>query len=356
VKARTFVDAATVYATAGAGGSGSVSFRREKFVAHGGPDGGDGGRGGHITARGDRDTSSLIHLYYAPHQRAGHGGPGRGKQQHGANGKDLTIKVPCGTEIWDATGGVLLVDIVEHGQEHVITPGGKGGLGNCHWKTSTHQAPREHTDGEPATELVLRLELKLVANIGLVGFPNAGKSSLLTALSDAHPKVAAYPFTTLNPIIGTLIFEDYSRLTMADIPGLIEGAHDGVGLGHAFLRHVERAPALIYVLDMAAVDGRTPEDDIAVLRRELSLHREGLADRPSLVVANKMDLPESHDALREFTRQTGEEPIPVSARSGAGIDVLKQAIHGLFKTAQQNREPPPGHDSSGTGQRPSTES
>lgn len=326
MKARTFVDTVTLYAKAGDGGNGCVSFRREKYIPRGGPSGGDGGRGGHVILHGNHDISSLIRLYYAPHQRAEHGGHGQGKQIHGRNGRDLRLDVPCGTEVWDSEETHLLADIVEHEQEFVVAHGGKGGLGNCHWKSATHQAPREHTDGDPGEEVALRLRLKLIADAGLVGFPNAGKSSLLEAVSDAHPKVAPYPFTTLNPIIGTVIFEDYTRMTLADIPGLIQGAHQGVGLGDAFLRHVERATFLIFVIDMAATDGRRPHEDYDQLKRELTLYREKLGSRPSLLVANKMDVPAARQHLDTFVRETGVRPLEVSAQTGEGVDTLKREL------------------------------
>ncbi|MBN1675456.1 MAG: GTPase ObgE [Kiritimatiellae bacterium] len=329
MKAHTFVDSVALHVQAGAGGNGCVSFRREKFVPRGGPDGGDGGRGGHIILRGDCNENSLLAVYYTPDRRAEHGEHGKGKRCHGHDGKDIIIAVPCGTEIHDARTGECIGDIVADGEELLVAQGGRGGLGNCHWKSPTHQAPREHTDGEPGRESWLRLELKLMADVGLVGFPNAGKSSLLTAISDAHPKVAAYPFTTLNPIIGTVIFPDYSRVTVADIPGLIEGAHSGVGLGDAFLRHVERAPVLVHVIDMAGVDGRLPRDDYHALRTELTLYREDLVERPTLIVANKMDLPSAAENLREFEGRTGVHPMPVSAAKGWGLDELKDALFRL---------------------------
>ena len=334
MKANTFVDTATLYAKGGNGGNGCVSFRREKYVAHGGPDGGDGARGGHVILRCNRDENSLIRVFFAPHQRAKNGGQGKGKQLHGRNGKDLYIPVPPGTEVWDPETDVLLGDIVEHGQELLVARGGRGGRGNVHWKSSTHQAPTEHTDGHKTEQITLRLKLKLVADMGLVGFPNAGKSSLLTGVSDAHPKVAAYPFTTLNPIIGTLIFEDYSRITVADIPGLIDGAHEGIGLGHAFLRHIERASCLVYVVDVAGVDGREPHEDYRSLRRELEMHRADLVERPALVVANKMDLPEFEQNLDTFKAETGTDPIRISATTGQGLDTLRAAMHRLWQQAK----------------------
>lgn len=331
MKTRKFVDHVTIFATAGNGGNGSASFRREKFVPKGGPDGGDGGRGGHIILRGDNDTDSLIALYFSPLLRAGHGGNGAGQQKHGRNGLDKVVKIPCGTEIWEKETDTLLGDITTPGQELIIARGGKGGIGNVHFKSSTHQAPTEHTDGEPGQESTLRLELKIMADIGLVGFPNAGKSSLLTALSDAHPKVAAYPFTTLNPVLGTVIFEDYTKLRIADIPGIISGAHEGVGLGYDFLRHIERSRFLLLVLDMAGVDTRDPADDYRGLMSELGLYDTELPERPHLVVANKMDLPEAAENLAEFIKQTGISPLPISTMDGTGIDELKTELHALCR-------------------------
>jgi GTP-binding protein len=329
MKSRKFIDHVVVHTTSGKGGNGSASFRREKFVAHGGPDGGDGGKGGSVLFRGDKDEDSLIRLFFSPHQRAGHGGTGRSRQMHGANGADCILKVPLGTEVWDREAEVMLGDILEHGQEIIVAKGGKGGVGNIHFKSSTNQAPTKCTPGGDGEDVTLKLELKIMADIGLVGLPNAGKSSLLSCISDAHPKVAAYPFTTLNPVLGTIIFEDYTRLRIADIPGLIEGAHEGIGLGHDFLRHVERSNFLIYVIDMAGVDARNPEDDYDCLREELHLHDASLSERPSIVVANKMDLPEAQENLKDFRKKTGLDPIQVSAESGEGLDELRARLHDL---------------------------
>ncbi len=311
---------------AGDGGNGCVSFRREKFVAKGGPDGGGAGRGGHVIMRASQEEDSLIGVYYSPHRRAQPGGHGKGKKLHGRNGKDSIVELPLGTEVWDSETGQLLGELLADGQELVVACGGKGGLGNCHWKTSTHQTPREHTDGVPGEEKTYKLELKLVADIGLVGYPNAGKSSLLCAISDAHPKVAAYPFTTLNPIIGTIMFPDYTKLTVADIPGLIDGAHSGTGLGHTFLRHVERSRFILYVIDMAAVDGRDPVKDYENLCEELRLYKYDIAERPSLVVANKIDLPDCLENISRFREKTGIDPIPVSAVERHGTDSLAEAL------------------------------
>ena len=337
MKNRTFVDEVLLHAVAGNGGNGSASFRREKFVPYGGPDGGDGGRGGHIILEGSRDTDSLIGIYYSPQRRAEHGGYGRGQQSSGRCGRDMVILVPCGTTVRNHATGELLGDIVEHGQQLMIAKGGRGGRGNCHFKTSTHQAPTEFTPGEMGEDVTLKLELKLVANVGLVGFPNAGKSSLISKLSDAHPKIAAYPFTTLNPIIGTMVFEDYLRVTVADIPGLIKGAHEGVGLGHAFLRHIERSAILVYVIDMSGLDGRKPYEDYRDLKQELKLHRADMIKRPSLIVANKMDVPESAENLKEFKRKTRTKPVLISALTGEGTDALRQTLRELWESHQPDR-------------------
>ncbi len=295
----------------------------------GGPDGGDGGRGGHVVLHGDDDVDSLIQLYFSPHLRAGNGGHGSGRQMHGANGRDCIINVPLGTQVWNNDTGEMLGDIVENGQEMRIAKGGKGGLGNIHFKSSTHQAPIEHTPGEPGQELSLRLVLKLMADIGLVGFPNAGKSSMLAKLSDARPKIAAYPFTTRNPVPGTVVFDDFTQLRMADIPGIIEGAHAGVGLGDAFLRHIERARFLLIIIDMAAVDARKPAADFECLMNELRMYNPDLLLKPLLTVANKMDLPAAARHLKTFIRKTGISPVPVSTLTGQGIEDLKARLHSL---------------------------
>jgi len=261
VKTRTFVDHVVVHVRAGKGGDGSSSFRREACVPEGGPDGGDGGRGGHVIFKGSHDVDSLIALYFAPQLFAEDGGAGRGQKMYGRRGKDLIVRVPCGTSVFDSETGAFVADIVEHDQEVIIAEGGNGGLGNVHFKTSTHQVPTEHTPGEEGAELRLRLELKTIADAGLLGFPNAGKSSLLACVSDARPKIASYPFTTLNPIVGTIVYPDFSQLRMADVPGIIEGASTGVGLGIDFLKHLARSRVLVYVIDMAGAAKRPTWQD-----------------------------------------------------------------------------------------------
>ena len=339
MKSRKFVDSVILYAFGGSGGDGCASFRREKYIPRGGPDGGDGGDGGSVILKADRQVDSLIQLYFTPHQRADSGGHGKGKQLYGRGGHDRIVPIPCGTEVWNSDTHELLADVVQHGEEFVVAKGGKGGKGNMHWTTSTHRAPMEHTPGEKGEETVLRLELKLIADAGLVGLPNAGKSSLLAAISDAHPKIAAYPFTTLNPIIGTLMFNKFDRFTIADLPGLIPGANEGVGLGDAFLRHIERAPLLIYVIDMAGADTRNPTQDYLDLRREVELYREDLLERPSLIVANKMDLPEAKENIKEFRKRTRKRPIPVSALTGEGLDKLRAGIGKLWDKSRSRGAP-----------------
>lgn len=336
MKSHKFVETAKATLIGGHGGNGCLSFRREKFVPRGGPDGGNGGNGGNIIIQVDRNTDSLIALYYHPFQRAADGDGGKGKQQTGHNGQDLLIRVPCGTEIREETTQTLLADLVTHGEQLIIAHGGRGGQGNYHFKTSTHRAPREHTDGEAGEEKKVRLDLKIVADVGLIGFPNAGKSTLLSVLSHARPKIASYPFTTLNPIIGTLRFEPHTDITLVDIPGLIQGAHRGTGLGHTFLRHIERTRFLIFIIDMAGTDNRHPADDYTTLVDELRRHSPDLIQRPSLVVANKMDLPESAGYFSEFTLRTGKQPLAISAKNREGLEALKQALfEAVIKKSQR---------------------
>ena len=329
MKGFKFVETAGADILAGCGGNGCASFRREKCVPFGGPDGGDGGRGGHIILQADPNVDSLIALYYQPRQHAEDGGKGMGQKRHGRNGKDLILKVPCGTIVRDETTGEILGDLITPGEQLLVARGGKGGLGNCHWKTSIHQAPLEHTKGEAGEQRRLRLDVKIVADIGLIGFPNAGKSTLLAAISHAHPKIAAYPFTTLQPVIGTIQYDTFTRLKLVDIPGLIQGAHTGAGLGHTFLRHVERTRGLVYVIDMAGSDARHPADDYATLRDELNHYNPELLQRPALIVANKMDLDQASTNLPEFVARTGQKPMLVSGLTRQGTDKLKQALQKL---------------------------
>jgi len=369
-----FVDHVTITARAGDGGSGCVSFRREKYIDRGGPDGGDGGKGGDVILLADANCSDLSDLFYTPRIVAKNGEHGRGKNCYGRNAKDVIVKVPVGTQVLllgevarerktshyhpgasteefdpDASVGMPfrsrrgvaaavsatsvtdaatlpLADLVENGQQFVLARGGRGGRGNTTFKSATHQAPREFEYGEPGEELQATLELKTIADVGLVGFPNAGKSTLISKITHAHPKIAPYPFTTLSPNVGILHYEDYGRVRVADIPGLIEGAHDGKGLGHDFLRHIERCRLLLVLLDMAGVDGRKPWNDLKQLLSELELHNPALLDKPRLVVANKMDLPAAKKNLAAFKRKQRGRVHEISALESSGLEKLKLAM------------------------------
>ncbi|MGY8753367.1 MAG: GTPase ObgE, partial [Phycisphaerales bacterium] len=296
------VDRARIFVRSGKGGDGCMSFRREKYIPKGGPNGGDGGDGGDVVLVGDGSIDTLLSLTHRPHYRAGHGIQGKGSQMHGANGDDKIVKVPLGTLVKDEKTGELLADIAEEGQVLVVANGGKGGWGNEHFKSATNQAPRETTNGEPIEEYILRLELKLIADIGLVGLPNAGKSTLLSSISAARPKVADYPFTTLQPHLGIAELDLDRRLIVADIPGLIEGAADGAGLGHRFLKHIERTGALLHLVDVMPIDGSDPVSNYRAIRDELERYSEELASKEEIVVLNKVDLllPDERDEAIAF--------------------------------------------------------
>ena len=331
-----FKDRIKLYVRAGNGGNGCVSFRREKFIPKGGPDGGDGGNGGSVILQCDANEDSLLSLYYQPHQRAKHAQNGMGSQCHGRSSDDCIVKVPLGTVISDAETGEFIGEMLDPGELLVVAKGGRGGIGNIHYKSSTNQAPREFTEGTLGEEKELWLELKLMADVGLVGYPNAGKSTLLSQLTHAHPKIAPYPFTTLNPIIGTMEYENFNRLRIADIPGLIDGAHDGVGLGHQFLRHIERSKFILFVIDMAGTDQRNPADDFLHLREELRLHLEELSCTPYLVLANKMDAPDAAGHIAEFKERTGEEVLEISAMEGTGLEPVKKYLYDHFYGRSQH--------------------
>ncbi len=321
-----FVDKTVIKVVAGQGGKGCCSFRREAFIPKGGPNGGDGGDGGNvilITAPGEQ---SLVEMYYTRHHMAQNGEPGKGKDMHGKNGKHLYLKVPIGTVATDLETGEIIADMDTVGKEVIIARGGKGGLGNARFATSTNRAPRHTEPGTPGEEKEIELELKTIADIGLVGYPNAGKSTLINALTNAKPKVAPYPFTTLHPVVGIIEYPDFHKITLADIPGLIEGAHENRGLGHEFLRHIERTRMLVYVLDTAGVDGRDPLDDFKSLQKELELYQKGLSKRPSIVLANKCDLPESAENLEMLKKKLPKkyQVLPVSAGLGEGLEGLPE--------------------------------
>jgi GTP-binding protein len=327
-----FLDRVTIWVRSGDGGDGAATFRREAHVPRGGPDGGDGGRGGSILLRVDSGLTTLRDFRFTHHFRAEAGGRGLGAKRHGRSAEDLMIAVPPGTGVLDDATGELLADLVATGQEVTIAPGGRGGLGNVHFATSTHRAPQHAQKGEPGVERGLRLELRLIAEVGLVGLPNAGKSTLLGSLTAARPKIAAYPFTTLEPNLGVMDLGDSAdrRPTIADVPGLIEGASSGAGLGHAFLRHVERTRVLVHVVDGAA---RDPGWDHDVIREELRLHDPRLLEKPLAVVFNKMDLPAAREAWPAFEAARRAEGLPVvavSAESGDGLERLRAVIGELL--------------------------
>jgi GTP-binding protein len=395
-----FVDEIKIYARAGHGGKGCVAFQREKYRPKGGPSGGNGGRGGDVILEADHDLNNLIAQYYQPRLIAPEGEFGMGKGMDGHAGKDLVVKVPCGTLVWRlareggpdpasdaepvserpnlrvsssqrpvirmaASGramevdlsraddeatvaaaekpeGDLVVDLTEHGQRFVLCNGGRGGLGNRNFATSARQTPRFAQPGEPGDEGNFLFELRIMAEVGLVGYPNAGKSTLLTAISRARPKIAPYPFTTLHPQIGIVEYSDFHRLTVCDVPGLIEGAHRNVGLGHEFLRHIERCQVLVLLLDMAGTDGRAPWDDYRNLLSELALYDPGLVERPRLVVANKMDEPAAEENLKKFKRRTRKTPVlQMAAAFDQGTDEFKQAIRAAVARtpAKQDSKP-----------------
>ncbi|MBR4354237.1 MAG: GTPase ObgE [Kiritimatiellae bacterium] len=326
MKAKSFIDQVEILVRSGKGGDGSMSFRREALVAFGGPDGGDGGRGGDVVLKASEHVNSLLSLYYDPKCFAQDGAPGQGQKMYGKRGKDLVVPVPLGTEVYEADTGLLLADITEPGQQVVVAKGGAGGFGNVHFKSSVNQAPTEHTPGGEAEEKRLRLELKTIADAGLLGFPNAGKSSLLSALSSATPKIASYPFTTLNPIVGTVVYGDYAKIRLADVPGIIEGAAKGVGLGLAFLKHLERSRVLVYVIDLAGTDNRKPWEDYLVLKKEVEEYSIELAGRPALVVANKLDTEAARGNLAEFKAEAGVDPICVSCETREGLEEFKARL------------------------------
>lgn len=354
-----FIDRVRVHAKAGDGGDGSASFRREKFIPKGGPDGGDGGDGGDVILRADTHTDQLANLFFEPILKAKPGGKGSFRQRHGKSAPDLVVPVPVGTLVYrfptpephdpfaeppeeeepsetpkskkglpDPMAEDLVADLDQVGKEFIICHGGKGGRGNIHFKSSRNRAPRRFTEGTPGEEGWFLLEMRSIAFAGLVGYPNAGKSTLLRAISRAHPKVGSYAFTTRNPQVGVVDLEDYRKTTVADIPGLIEGAHENRGLGHQFLRHVMRCSYLLMVLDMAGSEGRSPLDDLKALRRELELYNPELAARPWCIVANKMDMPEAEANLKLFKKKyKGVTILPICAELGEGIPELKSFLY-----------------------------
>ncbi|OAB46653.1 GTPase ObgE [Paenibacillus glacialis] len=322
-----FVDKAKIYLKAGNGGDGLVAFRREKFIPNGGPAGGDGGRGGDIIFRVDEGLRTLMDFRYQRHFKGNPGIKGRSRGQHGANAEDSYIRIPPGTIIMDDNTGEVIADLTRHGQQIVVARGGRGGRGNIRFASITNKAPEIAENGEEGQERYILLELKVMADVGLVGFPSVGKSTLLSVVSAATPKIGAYHFTTITPNLGVVDVGDSRSFVMADLPGLIEGAHEGVGLGHEFLRHVERTRVIIHVVDMSGSEGRDPFEDWVKINEELKLYNPGLEKRPQIVAANKMDMPDSEQLLASFREQVKAvrpdiEIMPISSLTRKGIQEL----------------------------------
>ncbi|MGI1657656.1 MAG: GTPase ObgE [Desulfitobacterium sp.] len=323
-----FYDQARIYVKGGDGGSGAVAFRREKYVPDGGPSGGDGGRGGKVIFEADEGLWTLADFRYKRQYKADRGEHGQAKNMHGKSGEDMIVRIPVGTVVKDAVSGEILADLVEHGQQTIVATGGRGGRGNARFMSNTNKAPRVAENGEPGEERDLLLELKLLADVGLVGFPNVGKSTIISRISAAKPKIADYHFTTLVPNLGVVDLEDGESFVVADIPGLIEGAHTGAGLGHEFLRHTERTRLILHVLDIAGSEERDPLEDFKIIKDELRQYSPELANRTMLIVANKMDIPGAEENLKRLEEQLGEEYriFPVSAATGEGLQELVYGV------------------------------
>ncbi len=335
-----FLDEAKVYIRSGDGGNGCVSFRREKFIEYGGPNGGDGGKGGDVVAEAVDGLNTLIDYRYQQHFTAKNGQAGMGKDRHGSNGADAVLKVPVGTQIYEEDGETLLVDLTEMGQRLVLARGGNGGFGNAHFKSSTNRAPRRANPGQPGQEHTIRLRLKLIADAGIVGLPNAGKSTFLAAVSAAKPKIADYPFTTLNPQLG-VVDVDGREFVLADIPGLIEGAHEGVGLGDRFLGHVERCRVLLHLVDGT---GGQAVEAYKTVRAELSAYGEGLDEKPEIVALSKADAMSPDDIKQQLVRlkrATKKQPLVISAVSGAGVKEVLRTLLKIIEDARHGTDVPP---------------
>jgi GTPase len=330
----SFIDEVKIHVKSGDGGAGCVSFRHEKFIEFGGPDGGDGGKGGDVIVQVSPQLSTLLDLRQHPHQKGGRGRNGMGKDRHGANGATLEILVPQGTVIKDAETGEVLADLTEPDSRIILLKGGRGGQGNARFKTATHKAPKFAQPGEPGEERWIRMELKLMADVGLLGMPSVGKSSLITKLSAARPKIADYPFTTLEPNLGVVQYKNYRSFVMADIPGLIEGASEGAGLGHRFLKHLERTGQLLHLLDLSWMPDRDPIAEYEALNRELKLFNPELAEKRQTIVINKIDLPnvrENLKAILPYFEERGIKVFTVSAATGEGLqELLDDIAHNLW--------------------------
>lgn len=338
-----FVDKAKIFISSGKGGDGHISFRREKFVANGGPDGGDGGKGGDIIFQVDEGLNTLADFHYGGKYKAENGQDGNKRRCHGKNGSDLIIKVPEGTVIKEAESGKVIADMSRDNKEMIVLKGGKGGNGNMHYATSTMQAPKYAQPGQPALELEVLLELKVIADVGLVGFPNVGKSTFLSKVSNAKPKIANYHFTTLTPMLGVVDLDDARGFVVADIPGLIEGASEGAGLGHEFLRHIERTRMMIHVVDAASTEGRDPLEDIELINNELAGYNADITKKPQVIAANKIDmLPEGEDAeiiqkIRDKYEPLGVKVFAISTLTGKGV---KELLYYVSRTLSEIQEKP----------------
>lgn len=324
-----FIDRVKIKIKAGDGGNGVTAFRREKFIPRGGPSGGDGGVGGDVWMEADEGLNTLLHLRYNPEHKAERGKHGEGSNRFGKDGGSITVRVPVGTQVFDAETEELLCDFTDAGQRYLAAKGGKGGWGNAHFATPTRRAPKFHYTGRPGDEKELQLELKLIADVGLVGFPNAGKSTLISVISAAKPKIADYPFTTLEPNLGVVDLGDFNTIVVADIPGLIEGASEGAGLGDRFLRHVERTKLILHLVDVSSISGRDPVEDYEIINRELSNYNEELGERPQIVVATKLDVldePERLESLRERVKLDNKDLVEISSVTGKGTKELIVAM------------------------------
>jgi GTPase len=333
-----FVDHVKIYVKGGDGGDGMVAFRREKYIAYGGPAGGDGGKGANVVFIVDEGLRTLMDFRYQRHFKAPRGEHGGSKNMHGKNATDIVVKVPPGTIVTDAEDGTIIADLVEHGQTAVIAKGGRGGRGNSRFATPSNPAPELSEKGEPGVNREINLELKVLADAGLVGFPSVGKSTLLSVVSAAKPKIADYHFTTLVPNLGMVETDDHRGFVLADLPGLIEGAHQGVGLGHQFLRHIERTRVIIHVIDMSGLEGRDPYEDFLTINEELEQYNLRLTERPQIIVANKMDMPDSEENLKAFKQKLNDENaliFPASALTRTGLDELLHAVVDLLEVTSE---------------------
>ncbi len=336
-----FIDRARIFVQSGKGGDGMSSFRREKFVPKGGPDGGDGGHGGNVVLVADRNVNTLVDFRFHRLFKAKPGGKGQGANCYGRNAEDLLITVPLGTIVKDEESGQIIADLSHDGQQAIVAKGGRGGRGNWHFRSSSNRTPTFAERGEPGEERWLRLELKVLADIGLLGYPSVGKSSILRKVSAAQPEVAAYHFTTLNPILGVVDLSDHRSFVMADIPGLIEGASEGVGLGHDFLRHIERTKILVHVLDVSGMEGRDPIEDYEKINEELRKYSEKLSRKKQIIAANKIDMlgdSDNLERLKAYMDERGQEVYPICAMTGEGLEVLLERLWDLLETYVEEPE------------------